>query len=80
MHKYTLPMLGFQRPIIKLYGSEALIDTGVIIPMTTFSPEILQRAWNAKILIPNTSLANIIDKELNCNILTAKTQNINSKL
>ena len=59
MHEFTLNMLGYQRPVIKLYGSDTLIDTGALIPMTTFSPEVLKLAWNAELVLQDASIGGI---------------------
>ena len=44
------------RPVIRLYGLDALIDTGAKFPVTTISKEILVNSFNAKCIVPETQI------------------------
>ena len=52
-------MNGRQRPVINLYGNEAIIDTGAIIPMVSFSKEIVKLAWNADLVKSDIEIGGI---------------------
>ncbi len=52
-------MNGHRRPVITLYGNEALIDTGAVIPMVSLSVELIKLAWNAKLVQDNISIDGI---------------------
>ena len=41
----------YSRPVIKLYGVEALIDTGAEIPVFSLSEHELKRLFNAELLL-----------------------------
>lgn len=59
MKTFTMKMNGHQRPVIDLYGAEAIIDTGAIIPMTSYSPELVTLAWKATPKLLGTSIGGI---------------------
>lgn len=59
---HTINMLGYQRPVIEIMGHPALIDTGAIIPMTNFSPEVLTILYNAELVSKNKSIGGIEGK------------------
>ena len=50
MDKFELAMLGYQRPVISLYGNPSLIDTGAVVPVTSLSPKMLQLVWGAELV------------------------------
>ena len=52
-------MTGKQRPVIKLYGNDAIIDTGAVIPMVSLSPELVKLAWNAELVKENIEIGGI---------------------
>lgn len=41
----------YRRPVIKIQGVDALIDTGAVIPMFYFPPKILEESFNGIDLI-----------------------------
>ena len=59
MYSFELDLLGYRRPMISLYGNPSIIDTGAVVPITWLSPELLEQAWNAKIVLRNTSISGI---------------------
>ena len=59
MKQFQLNMLGYQRPVIDLYGQLSIIDTGAVIPMTSMDTELMKLAWNAKITKENISIGGI---------------------
>ena len=59
MRSFSMCMNGKQRPVINLYGNEAIIDTGAVIPMVSLSPELLKLAWKAKPLQMNIEIGGI---------------------
>ena len=75
MDTFSLDLLGFKRPMIKLYGSPAIIDTGAVIPMTWLSPELLERAWDAELILQNQDISDIGGKAYG-NIYSLKDFNI----
>lgn len=46
----------YSRPVIKLYGVEALIDTGAEIPVFSLEEQVLRRLFNAELLLKNGSV------------------------
>ena len=62
--KVEIPLLGYQRPVIDLYGLPSLIDTGAIIPMSSLSPNLLSLIWNAKPVIKDVKIGGIGGQEL----------------
>ena len=52
-------MNGNQRPVINLYGNEAIIDTGAVIPMISLSPELITLAWKAKLVKEDIEIGGI---------------------
>ena len=59
MYTFQMNMRGKQRPVVLLYGNEALIDTGAVIPMISLSPELIKLAWNAELLLADTKIGGI---------------------
>jgi len=55
----SIPMLEYKRPVIDIMGHPALIDTGAVIPMTNFSPEVLEILYNAKLQIRDKEIGGI---------------------
>ena len=60
MPQITIPMLKkYQRPIIKLYGLNALIDTGAVIPMLSISAELVEEKFKATKLLEKHTIGGI---------------------
>ena len=54
MKEFSIPLKHkYQRPIIELYKLPALIDTGAVIPVFSMYPTIIEKFFNAKIILPN---------------------------
>lgn len=52
MKEFTLDLVkNYQRPIIKLYGITTLIDTGAVIPTVSLPIPILEKAFNAQLVL-----------------------------
>lgn len=57
MKKFSLELLkSYQRPIVKLYGLNTLIDTGAVIPTFSLPVQILQKRFNAKLILENAQI------------------------
>lgn len=57
MKEFSINLLpNYQRPIIKLYGTTALIDTGAVIPTFSLPTKILENFFNAKIVLDNAKI------------------------
>lgn len=60
MAKIEIPTLEkYQRPIIKLYGHRALIDTGAVIPMISLEAEELQEKFAAQMILGHQFIGGI---------------------
>lgn len=59
MKSFSIKLNGKQRPVMDLYGNEAIIDTGAVVPMATFSPEVLKLAWDAELVKDNIEIGGI---------------------
>ena len=59
MHKFQIPMMGFRRPVIKLYGENALIDTGAIVPVISVPVELMKLAWSATLIKEGVEIGGI---------------------
>jgi len=56
MNGYTLFLnYNFRRPVVKIYGLDTLIDTGAIIPVFSMPKELLEKAFDAKLVLDNAS-------------------------
>ena len=54
MKEFSLPLKHkHARPIIELYKLPALIDTGAVVPVFSIFPTILEKFFDAKIILPN---------------------------
>ena len=54
MKEFSLPLkYKHERPIIELYKLPALIDTGAVVPVFSIFPTILEKFFDAKIILPN---------------------------
>ena len=47
----------FWRPMIRLYGKLALIDTGAIVPVISMSKDMLNMRFHAKLIRDNVSIS-----------------------
>lgn len=59
MRTFQLNMLGYQRPVIELFGQPSIIDTGAVIPMTSMNVDLMKLAWNAELVMDNISIGGI---------------------
>ena len=54
MKEFSLPLKHkHERPIIELYRLPALIDTGAVVPVFSIFPTILEKVFDAKLILPN---------------------------
>ena len=54
MKEFSIPLKHkYERPIIELYKLPALIDTGAVIPVFSMFPPIIEKFFDAKLILPN---------------------------
>ena len=54
MREFSIPLKRkYERPIIELYKLPALIDTGAVVPVFSIFPVIIEKFFDAKIILPN---------------------------
>ena len=54
MREFSIPLKRkYERPIIELYKLPALIDTGAVVPVFSIFPAIIEKFFDAKIILPN---------------------------
>lgn len=57
MKKFSIKLSpNYQRPVTKLYGMNALLDTGAVIPTFSFPIPTLKKLFNAKIVLENAEI------------------------
>lgn len=60
MKEFSIPLLNkYERPIIKLYNLSAMIDTGAVIPVFFISPVIIEKFFETKLILSNTSIGGL---------------------
>lgn len=60
MKEFSIPLKRkYQRPIIELYKLSALIDTGAVIPVFFISPAIIEKFFDTKLILSNTSIGGL---------------------
>ena len=60
MKEFSIPLLNkYERPIIKLYNLSAMIDTGAVIPVFFISPVIIEKFFEMKLVLSNTSIGGL---------------------
>ena len=47
----------YMRPVVILHGITALVDTGALFPIASMDPQVLIDAFDAKLVIENTSIS-----------------------
>ena len=45
---FSLPLLDFKRPVVELYGMEALIDTGALVPVISMPAKVVEKVFSAE--------------------------------
>ena len=56
MKEFSIPLKHkYERPIIELYKLPALIDTGAVIPVFSMFPPIIEKFFDAKLILLNKS-------------------------
>ena len=64
MKEFSIPLLKqYERPIIKLYNLSAMIDTGVVIPIFSLYPSIIEKYFETKLILENESIEGFGGKE-----------------
>ena len=60
MKEISIPLLNkYERPIIQLYNLSAMIDTGAVIPVFFIAPAIIEKFFEMKLILSNTSIGGL---------------------
>lgn len=60
MKEFSIPLKNlYERPVIELYGLPALIDTVAVIPVFFMSPTIIEKFFETKLVLSNTSIGGL---------------------
>ena len=58
MRTFETNLLGYDRPVIELYGQMAIIDTGALVPMTILDAEALKK-WDPELILEKKTQSGI---------------------
>lgn len=65
MKEFAIPLKkDYQRPVIELYNLPTLIDTGSVIPVFSIFPSTIEKYFETKLILENSSIEGFGGKEI----------------
>jgi len=57
MKRFSIDLLeNYNRPILRIYGTTCLLDTGAVIPTFSLPMQTLKNLFNAKVILENAEI------------------------